>query len=793
VLRRYLRTAARVALPLTALALLLPAAPPAVGSTEPTASATSVTPGDDTPVEVRVTGLAPRAPRDDGQPLQITGEVVNRGDETVEDVQLRLLVGRVIDSRSGLEAADEERDAGTPRGTALEPPATTLAPGESTPFDLRLLVGDLRLGRIGVYPVQVQATGREEGSRRRTPLGMASTFLPWFPDGPPAPTRLAFLWPLVDAPARAPDGALLNEGLAEAMALPDDDADDAVTGGRLGQLLAAARTGAPGACDPPPLAPPGAAPPEPPPPGAPAPPADTGCRGEPVPVSYAVDPGLLEAAVAFAGDHVTVGPSGERVPRPPRPEAAQWLDALRAALAGVPATDGAAGVPAAELLALPYADPDIVALTRSRTGLSDDVEQLRLLGQRLARDVTGTEPLDGVAWPPPGRLTFAALDASVTGGATAVVLDEDALPPRRFDADRTPGTRTALSSASGGTITGLVVDDALSQLIAVGPDDDGWQGARLAEQRWLAETAIIAAERPGESRTLLVAPPRRGDVVPAVAGQALLDAGRVPWLCAVPLPDVVAGTERCPSEPAGADDGDGPVVEERGDLRPDERAGELSPRFLEMVAEVRARADQFTDQVLVVASEEAAQTKARLLRARGRTVSSAWRAQPAGGRLLVTLLREEVDRLRSQVRLNTSGNVLLTSDSGVVFVDVLNSLDQPVTVGVELNDPVEARLTSSGTDVQLIAPGQQVQVPVRVEARTSGRFVVRATLLDRAGQPFGEPVELVVRSTGYGRLALTITGVGAGMLLVAAGVRITRRALRRAQPVAGPGGEPGDR
>ena len=67
---------------------------------------------------------------------------------------------------------------------------------------------------------------------------------------------------------------------------------------------------------------------------------------------------------------------------------------------------------------------------------------------------------------------------------------------------------------------------------------------------------------------------------------------------------------------------------------------------------------------------------------------------------------------------------------------------------------------------------------VRVEARVSGQFVVRATLLDRSGEPFGEPVELVARSTRYGRLALAVTGVAAGVLLVAVGVRLARRAMR---------------
>jgi hypothetical protein len=146
------------------------------------------------------------------------------------------------------------------------------------------------------------------------------------------------------------------------------------------------------------------------------------------------------------------------------------------------------------------------------------------------------------------------------------------------------------------------------------------------------------------------------------------------------------------------------------------------------------------------------------------------------------LQRAEVDGLRAQVSLVTSGRVLLTSDTGVVEVGLSNALDQPVVVGVALNDPVEARLTSSDTGVQTVGPGQQVQVRVRVEARVSGQFVVRATLLDQAGQPFGEPVELVARSTRYGRLALGITGVAAGVLLVAVGVRLVRRALRASTP-----------
>ena len=90
-----------------------------------------------------------------------------------------------------------------------------------------------------------------------------------------------------------------------------------------------------------------------------------------------------------------------------------------------------------------------------------------------------------------------------------------------------------------------------------------------------------------------------------------------------------------------------------------------------------------------------------------------------------------------------------------------------------------ARPSLSSTTTQVVPPRNATPIRVSVEPRTSGRFVVLATLTDEQGQPFGDAVRLEVRSTGYGRVALAVTGVAAAVLLVAAGARITRRALRR--------------
>jgi hypothetical protein len=741
------------------LALLLTglAAPPALASrTAPTPAAPAI--DDDAPVEVVVGTLSPRAPSSPAEPFRLAGRLVNQGDVPVEGLRVRLTVGGVLRSRSALAEAAAAPGGGRPRGREVEPAFDDLAAGASTSFEVELPVGDLGLTRLGVYPVGLQVRGRVDDARRATLVGEASTFVPWFPEGAPQPTRLAFLWPLVDVPQRAPTGVFLDDGLGKALSRPSADR----AGGRLGRLLAAARAGAPGECDP-------AAP------SAPASPAPVApCRADPVPITYAVDPALLDAVAALTSSHRVLGEDGTPRTHAADDRAAQWLGDLQEALAGAPGTGNDPPLPAGDLLALPFADPDVVALTRTAGALSGDVEQLRALGSRIAADVTGAQPTDQVAWPPPGRLTSAALDATVAAGAEAVVLGPDALPAPRFDVARTPGTRTDLSAATAGRVTALVVDEALSSLLTTTAGDPGWQGERLAEQRWLAETAMLAAERPGESRTVLVALPRRSDVDPEVAGPALRDAGRLPWLCPVALTAVVEGREHCPGAPAVPTE-----PEDRGDLEPGLGADELSPVFLRRVAQVHARGQQLTDDVLVPGSDAAAETKARLLRARGRTLSSAWRDDRAGGRRMLDLLEDEVSRLRGQVRLSTSGQALLTSTSGVIDVVISNELDQPVTVGVALNDPIEARLTSTDTDLRTIGASQAVPVRVRVEARTSGRFVVRATLLDREGRPFGEPVELIARSTGYGRLALAVTGVGAGVLLVAVGVRIVRRALHR--------------
>lgn len=728
----------------------------------------------DAPVAVLVETLTPRAPSGADEPFAVTGTLTNCGTEAIDRLEVRLVVGRKIDSRSGLAQATARPVLGQRAVETGTPEREELAPGASTPFAVRVEVGDLALGRQnGVFPLAVQARAVPGRSRSRQSVGVASTFVPWFPDGPIAPTRVAWLLPLVDAPHRGPDGVLLDQRIEDSLGTTAGSDGEQATG-RLARVLAAAREGSEGACDPPvepavPVEPALAAPlpdPGPLPDPAPTTPVPEPCRGDPVPLTYAVDPDLLTTVQALAGPH-RVLEDGEVVEHPPSQAAAQWLGSVREA-----ATEG-------DVLALPYADPDVIALSRPESGVRDDVDLLRKLGQSEARRVLEVEELlTSIAFPPPGPIG-GALDTLVSespGGAPpAIVLSDESA--EQATGGRTPGARTTLSSTTG-PVTALIVDPALSALVEPDPEDPSWQGARLAEQRWIAESAVLAAERPSESRTFLVAPRRRADLLPAVAAPVIADTGRLPWLCPVDLAAVAVGTEGCAVLPDEQDPG---TSEDRDPPVPTDRAtSTLSPAVVQALADVRRRSDQLTDEVLLPGSEEAKATKTRLLQARGRAASSAWRDAPAPGRRMLALLRDEVDALRDQVRL-LSEPVTLTGSAGTMRLTVENTLDQPVRIGVRLDDTSEARLSSGETGVREIPANSAVQLPVRVEARTSGRFVARARLVDVSGDPFGPPVELAVRSTQYGRVALGITGVAAAVLLVAAGARITRRALSRSR------------
>jgi hypothetical protein len=690
--------------------------------TVPAAAASpSPTPDPDDPIRVVVTDIAPKAPRPGGT-FEVKGTLVNIGSHAITDLRVRLQVGDRVSTRSDLDAADLDRP---PTSLRVSVHLTgVLEPGQTMAFGVPTQVRELRLGRLGVYPLDVVARGNAGDGLDS--LGLAPTWIPWFGPETPRPTRVAVLWPLVDVPHLRPDGTL---------------GDDALTGslsdhGRLGRLVAVARAAQARVCEP------GVVP----------------ARCEAVPVTFGIDPDLLDTVQAMSRPY-RVSAAGVSRPGTGTALANSWLTQLRAV--------GLVG----RVLALPYADPDASALSRDARG-KDDLINATALGTEVTTAVLGVSPLTQVAWPPPGAVTPAAANALAQSGARAFVLDPSAYDDNGVTPDVTPAALSSFTtSATGVDLDGLVVDPDLSDLLA-GTSPYGYQ---VAEQRFLAETAIVAAQQPSVSRTLVLALPRRGDVSVGGATNVLRDLGRVPWLCPVTVADAATGSALCAGQVAGRTVE--PVV--RGTPRTD-NVDELPSGYLRQVAKDRDTAVQLTDAVLSaepVAREQVAALKASLRRAIARAESSAGRDQPDTAQTTSQWLHDQVTGLVGDVVVR-GGRSLLTSTKGTLSVNIENTLRVAIQVRVRFTSKT-ATLSNAETGLVTVEPAHAVQASVRAAAQRSGQFVVFAQIVDRNGKPFGAETEIIVRSTRFGRLALAVTIGAAAVLMVAAAVRITRRALGR--------------
>lgn len=713
-----------------------------------------------TQATLRITEIRPQTLVRDGT-VQVLGTLRNDGADVLTGLQVHVRVGSRVDSRNLLRRQDSSAPASTLR-TTVELTAD-LSPGESLDLDLRVSVGDLRLQGDGVYPLVLSVHARPlgpDGPGERVEVATARTDLPWFGAVEDLdPLRIAWVVPLVDQPRVGPEGVFLDDELATSLA----------PSGRLGRLLAGARAGAQGGCATPAETVLDEDPPTPATAGQQPAVAATAVPQAPcstVPVTYAVDPDLLSTVRAMTGDYRVADGTTTR-PGGGQQVALAWLASLQEA------------VQQAGVIALPYADVDVTAMTRN--GLTAEISTAQDVGRRVVTDVLAIDPLSTVVLPPPGPVSDAALAALATPQTQAVVLDPSALV--RDVSTTTRGTRTSLpSTAASGPLTGLVLDAGLSSLLQA-PGSPA-----LIAQRFLVEVAATAFETPSVGRTLLVVPERRADLDPVVLGAAIRQTGQVPWACGVSVAQVAAGDEHCPGTPVPQHDTDreGELVQpyprrnlgdsgQRLDAlgRVVKTPRPLPNALVEQAAVADRRMEQFTEAVVLGGTQASQDLRDRYDRAVLRVLSTSWRDDLDPGARLAALLQQDVQRLYSAISLSTQP-VTLTSRESRLDYSITNMLEQPVTVKVSFTHP---RLRTAESQVLTVPGGSQVPFSVATEALTSGRFTVSAQLEDRNGRPIAPAQDFSVRSTRYGSLALGVTGIAAAVLLVAAGVRITRRAM----------------
>ena len=461
-------------------------------------------------------------------------------------------------------------------------------------------------------------------------------------------------------------------------------------------------------------------------------------------LTWVVDPELLSAAADMADGYRVQAPDGSTVPGGGSGIAGLWLDRLRTVTAGQP------------VLPLPYGDPDLVALNRhGRAG--DIVRADASAAATVADTLPLASPVSDIAWPVDGFVNRGTLGVLRGDGHTAAVLDGRAVPPE-IDLSYTPAGRADLATRAG-KVAGLLADPGLAdQLRRHGPDP------LLAGQRFLAETAMITSELPstGTERSIVVMPPRRWDPDQAFLDRLVATAD-APWTAAVPLRTLAQTSP--------------PEIDRQPLVYPsDQRRRELPGLYLRALDAMRT-----SISLLGAILTDPTQLVPELDRSVTLLESSWWRGRPSR----VNRLDREKDLLkeaRTSVRVQP-GNFTFSSRSGTIPVTVANELDQEVEVVLRL-DPQTPRLRVDPVEAFTIGPRSKLQVPVSATAVASGPVVVDAQLYTPGGAAYGQPVPLQISITQYGTVALYITAVAAGVLFLAAGVRVLRRVVsaRRQEP-----------
>jgi hypothetical protein len=635
--------------------------------------------------------VGPAAVKPDGK-LVLRGAVINPGPGVWHTPTVSVAVRhRPVATRGELHSLAAEV---TPlKGAAAVPggarPLADVAPGSSVTWKITVPLQALKLAGNGVYALRVAAQGIRDG------VGPAAatltTFLPYLPDTKAyQPTRVSWIWPLVDTPGRDPRGAFLNDSLATEVA----------PGGRLADLAAA--------------------------------PAGR-------PVTWMIDPEVLEAAAALAVPHERrTGTALSDAAADPN--AARWLSGLRAQLNGRPVG------------ALPYADPDVAALSRGTD--SDAISRALARARTVTARQLGRESDTSVAWPVQAATDATTLATLRRVGARTVVLAGSQLPALTGLTYTPTGRATVLTSA--GPLEVLVADSGLATIFA---GDLAARGATtLAQQEMLADTAMITLERPNAGRSVLIAPPRRWAPAPGTAQRLLAAASAAPWmrmvslaaLSSTPVPPELATAAFTNPEPVSTD-----ALRTVQVLRLRRTTAELD-RLANVLVSPGKLIDNYTAAAL-------------------RAASTAWIPDPSGARAYLQELRDDLRGDRGKVRIIGRSLVTLSSSHGTIPITISNGLHQAIAVRPEIRSLVPGRLRTGLPGLVTIPGGRKKSVQIPAEATANGISRLEVELLDAAGNPFTEPLPLRVNVTNYGSVGLIVVIGGGGLLFTVAVLRNIRR------------------
>jgi hypothetical protein len=406
-------------------------------------------------------------------------------------------------------------------------------------------------------------------------------------------------------------------------------------------------------------------------------------------------------------------------------------------------------------------------------GLTRDLSTAYRTGEAVAGSVLhGTFGHD-VAWPPGGTADLSVLtNLAAAEHVSTVVLNSREMPPVNADTVFRPDDAVASLRVAGLPMNVLLSDNTLTGILRAGNTSSGTLPEKTefaVRQRFLAETAMIAAEAPDSRRTIVVAPPDDWSPSEALAGDLLGETADTPWLTPAPLTSLSSApdTER--------------TVHRQ--LPPTSKAspGELSRGYLSKVRVLGARLEVYKSMLYKPAAAYTRSLDEALLA----TESAAWRGSGTQRGLALTRgLSGYVSAANKKVKIISSDQVPMGGASGLVPVSIENGLHQAIRVRVVatvVNTPGRTSQLTIGhfQDVVTIppqSPSSPVRLPVSSAPQGSTQIQLGLTSADGTPLPFAN-AKLIVVSTRYGPAILFLIGAAIGVLVLTSLYRAVRRWL----------------
>ncbi len=660
-------------------------------------------------VAVAVDSLTPTAPGD-GDTLTVSGTVTNKGKQAVTKAQVDLRLGAPLNTRSAIDTVAartsyQEGLDGAPLGGKYSQEFSKLTPGVSQPFSISVPVDKLDLGEDGVYQFAVSLSGETAAQPWDEVLGIQRTFLPWQPDEAGTKTRTTVLWPLVSSSHMT---AQTGSDESQTPVFRDDDlAKEISPGGRLQQLVS---------------------------------------LGKELDVTWVIDPDLLASVDAMTESYRVQGEGDTTRPGGYRTVATQWLAELQEA------------VQDKEVVALPFADPDLASLAHNGTNVTGSLNHLKEATDVAADTVDSilhVQPTTDFAWPVNGAVDPSIVKVATSAGADKVIARNDSL----VETSGLPYTPSAARPIGGGT-TAIVADARMSTSFQGNLTNAS--SSTLAVQRFLAQSLALNLQT-NKQRSIVVAPQRMPTTSQAqTMAEAVSALQNGTWSQSQ---DLTAAATAKPDSSATT------RVPAAATYPSSLRKQQLPRSAFEQVATTQDKLDKFK---VILTKQSRVVTP--FGRAMNREMSTSWRGRSAEAADYRNGIEAYVDSLAGQVTLIEKSETKLSGRSATIPVTVQNNLVQGVDhLVLRLTSQSPRRLEIGGESFYeqhvAVSGGHSQTVKFTTSAQANGQARVVAQLFTEDGQPYGTPVTFDVKVTEFTATVMLVIG-GGFLLLVLAGFRM---------------------